>query len=193
VNRPDDARVELAWLPLGSGGQVVAWNGRLYEALAAAWARRPRRALYHCALLVTSGPGRFVVELAPAADARGGGPGVVGAGPVGLAAAGRLRWLRYEVRCWRDGVLPDLADAVGGLRLLSTDPRVAAALLTAVRQVPLLVWGRRAPGTDEMWNSNSVIAWLLDRSGIDPDGVELPSGGRAPGWSAGVALARRRG
>jgi hypothetical protein len=40
-----------------------------------------------------------------------------------------------------------------------------------------------------MWNSNSVVAWLLERSGHDAD-LRPPGGGRAPGWAAGVALAR---
>jgi hypothetical protein len=42
-----------------------------------------------------------------------------------------------------------------------------------------------------MWNSNSIIAWLLERAGIDAAAVAPPSGGRAPGWAAGVAVARR--
>lgn len=42
-----------------------------------------------------------------------------------------------------------------------------------------------------MWNSNSVVAWLLVRAGIDPDTARLPENGRAPGWDAGVAVARR--
>jgi hypothetical protein len=42
-----------------------------------------------------------------------------------------------------------------------------------------------------MWNSNSVIAWLLARSGIDTESVRPPAGGRAPGWQAGLEVARR--
>jgi hypothetical protein len=44
-------------------------------------------------------------------------------------------------------------------------------------------------GTGEMWNSNSLTAWLLAGSGHDLAVVEPPTGGRAPGWSAGLALA----
>jgi hypothetical protein len=45
--------------------------------------------------------------------------------------------------------------------------------------------------TGEMWNSNSVISWLLTRAAIDVAAVAPPAGGRAPGWAAGVAVARR--
>jgi hypothetical protein len=43
-----------------------------------------------------------------------------------------------------------------------------------------------------MWNSNSVISWLIARSGLDVDSVELPTGGRAPGWRAGIVVAHRQ-
>ena len=42
-----------------------------------------------------------------------------------------------------------------------------------------------------MWNSNSVIAWLL-AAGLPMDGIGPPAGGRAPGWEAGLVAARRR-
>jgi hypothetical protein len=44
----------------------------------------------------------------------------------------------------------------------------------------------------EMWNSNSVISWLLVRSGVPMDGIEAPGQGRAPGWDAGIAIATRK-
>jgi hypothetical protein len=42
----------------------------------------------------------------------------------------------------------------------------------------------RCPGRDElaageMWNSNSIISWLLATAGVDADHIELPSGGAA--------------
>jgi hypothetical protein len=43
-----------------------------------------------------------------------------------------------------------------------------------------------------MWNSNSVVAWLLTRAGIDADAIRPPTGGRAPGWRAGIVAARAR-
>jgi hypothetical protein len=48
---------------------------------------------------------------------------------------------------------------------------------------------RSRPG--EMWNSNSVIAWLLARAGLDTDTIQPPAGGRAPGWNAGLVVAGR--
>jgi hypothetical protein len=43
-----------------------------------------------------------------------------------------------------------------------------------------------------MWNSNSVISWLVARSGLDVEALRPPAGGRAPGWHAGVEIARRQ-
>jgi hypothetical protein len=44
-----------------------------------------------------------------------------------------------------------------------------------------------------MWNSNSLTAWLLARSGHCTEAITLPARGRAPGWSAGLAVAARPG
>jgi hypothetical protein len=44
-----------------------------------------------------------------------------------------------------------------------------------------------------MWNSNSVVAWLLVRTGIDAAAVAPPARGRAPGWHAGLVAAAREG
>ena len=54
-----------------------------------------------------------------------------------------------------------------------------------------VTWGRDELGTGDMWNSNSLISWLLARSGHDTDAVAPPAGGRAPGWSAGLMVAAR--
>jgi hypothetical protein len=43
-----------------------------------------------------------------------------------------------------------------------------------------------------MWNSNSVIAWVIARSAMDTESIQPPSGGRAPGWQAGLVVARRQ-
>lgn len=43
-----------------------------------------------------------------------------------------------------------------------------------------------------MWNSNSLIGWLLARSGHDTDRLEPPPLGRAPGWAAGLIVAARQ-
>jgi hypothetical protein len=58
--------------------------------------------------------------------------------------------------------------------------------------VPALVWGRDESHAGEMWNSNSLISWLIARSGLDVESVRPPAGGRAPGWDAGLVVARRQ-
>jgi hypothetical protein len=97
-----------------------------------------------------------------------------------------------EVRCWRGGSIPDLAWAVGGPCRLSSDAQVARRLLDAVPIVPTPVWGREELEAREMWNSNSLTAWLIATAGLSPDGLRPPHGGRAPGWFAGLEVARRR-
>jgi hypothetical protein len=55
--------------------------------------------------------------------------------------------------------------------------------------MPVLVWGRDELGAGEMWNSNSMISWLIARTGLGVDSIKPPAGGRAPGWNAGVVAA----
>jgi hypothetical protein len=191
VTAPVTGAVDLYWLPLGAGGRFVRFNGRAYEAVTARARHRPACDLYHSALEVRCEQGRFVIEMTPVRDADGARRGVAGEGPVGARWAGRLRIFRYEIRRWRDGQIPDVAEAVGGPRRLSDDEACARRVLDLVPQVPRPVWGRDELQTGDMWNSNSVIAWLLARSGIDVDAVAPPTGGRAPGWQAGLVIARR--
>jgi hypothetical protein len=185
------ASIDLYWLPLGAGGHSVRLNGRVYEAMAARLGRRPVRDLYHSALVVRVPEGRFVIEQAPIPDSDGAARGVLAEGAVGSRWAGRLRLFRYELRCWRDGVIPDLAEAVESPRRLSDDPERARRLLALVPQVPTPVWGRDELHAGEMWNSNSFIAWLIVRAGLDAEAIQPPTGGRAPGWNAGLVVARR--
>lgn len=184
--------VDLYWLPLGAGGHSVRLNGRVYEAVAARLARRAACDLYHAALEVHVPEGRFVIEQTPVPDNNGAERGVVAGGAVGQRWAGRFRLFRYEVRRWRDGVIPDVAEAVASPQRLSDDPQQARRLLDLVPSVPTPVWGRDELGVGEMWNSNSVISWLIARSGMAAETIPLPAGGRAPGWAAGIAVARRQ-
>jgi hypothetical protein len=188
----EQAAVDLYWLPLGAGGRFVRLNGRVFEALAAWAERRPACDLYHSALDVRVQGARFVIEQAPVRDSRGTQRGVVAEGPVGTRRAGRFRIFRYEIRRWQGGHIPDVAEAVDSPTRLTTDEDRAQLLLALVGQVPTPVWGRDQLGTGEMWNSNSVISWVIARSGLDPESVRPPTGGRAPGWNAGVVIARRR-
>jgi hypothetical protein len=190
-----DARfgIDLYWLPLGAGGNFVRFNGRVYEAIKARLDRRPVSDLYHSALQVFVPDGRYVVENTPVVDDRGRERGVVMEGPVGARWAGRLRLFRYEMRRWLDGVIPDISEAVDSPRQLSGDLSDARRLLELMPHIPALVWGRDELGAGEMWNSNSMISWLIASTGLDIDSIKPPAGGRAPGWNAGVVAARESG
>ncbi len=184
--------VTLLWLPLGAGGHVVRLNGRAFEAVDAALHRRHRRDLYHSALEVRVGDERFVIEQAPVWNNTAPQRGVVCEGPVGARWLARSRLFRYEVRRWRDGVIPDAAEAVASPRVLSCDPVRARRVLDLVPEVPRATWGRDELDTGDMWNSNSLVSWLLARSGHDTHAIYLPPHGRAPGWDAGLVVAARQ-
>ncbi|MQW74893.1 hypothetical protein GHK92_03325 [Nocardioides sp. dk4132] len=187
------AGVDLYWLPLGAGDNTgcVRVSGRLYESLAARREHRAPVPLFHSALEVQYAGETYALEMAPVWTGSAAGHGVVCEGPVGLACLGRSRLFRYEVRCWRGGAIPDLEEAVGGAQRLSTDPLRAERLLAVVSDFPAATWGRDELGAGEMWNSNSLVAWLLARSGHHPEALTPPRHGRAPGWAAGLAVAAR--
>ncbi len=185
--------VSLLWLPLGADGNpAVRWGGRAYEAVAARRGHRDRLSLFHSALLVRLGGTSFVVEMAPAWGAPECERGVVGEGAVGLAFLGRSRFFRYEVRRWRDGVIADAGLAVDGPQDLDASDGQARALLALVPRCPTPVWGRDELAAGDMWNSNSLVAWLLTHVGLYADEIAPPVHGRAPGWDAGVRVARRQ-
>lgn len=185
--------VELFWLPLGAGGRFVKHNGRVFEAIAARRARRPVCDLYHSALRVVVAESTYVIEMAPVVGAPAAERGVVAVGPVGMRWAGRLPLFRYEVRRWAGGFIPDADEAVDSPRPLTHDGETARRMLALVPRVPTPVWGRDELGTGDMWNSNSLTSWLIARAGLDPAATGMPAGGRAPGWDAGVVVARRQG
>jgi hypothetical protein len=186
------AAVDLYWLPLGAGGRCVRINGRIFESFSARLQRRDPCDLYHSALEVQLGPSRYVIEMAPVWNERIKERGVVAEGAVGHRKAGRFRLLRYEIRRWRDGRIPDEGEAVDSPRRLTNDPACAKRILDLVPQVPTAVWGQDDLNTGDMWNSNSLIAWLIARSGIETTSIDPPAGGRAPGWRAGLVLAARQ-
>ena len=185
--------VSLFWLPLGADGNpAVRWGGHAYEAVVARREHRERLRLFHSALRVRLCGATHVVEVAPAWGAVEPQRGVVREGPVGLSWLGRSRFFRYEVRRWRGGVIPDLDEAIDSPVDLGATDAQARALLDLVDECPTPVWGRDDLGTGEMWNSNSVVAWLLTRVGLVDDAIGPPRHGRAPGWLAGVEVARRQ-
>ena len=187
------AAVDLYWLPLGAGGHSVRYNGRAYEAVVARKEGRPACDLYHSALQVELGQDSFVIEQTPVPDLSGDRErGVVARGAVGTRWAARLRIFRYEIRVWRGGRIPDISEAVDSPVRLSNDEECARRVLATVPRVPTPVWGRDELAAGEMWNSNAVIAWVIANSGIDVEAIRPPLGGRAPGWQAGVVVARRQ-
>jgi hypothetical protein len=191
MQTPSPAAVYLCWIPLGAGGRCVQYSGRVFEALAAALHHRPGCDLYHGALVVELDGDRYTIELAPSPDGDEASRGVVAMGAVGSRHAARMRLFRYEVRCWRDGSIPDLSAAVATPCWLSGDPRVAHRLLELAASVPTPVWGRDELRAGEPWNSNSMTAWLLAAAGLPTAHLHPPPHGRAPGWNAGLTVARR--
>jgi hypothetical protein len=184
--------VELYWIPLGADGNpAVRWGGRLYELLSARRDHRPARRLFHSALVVRPDPDTaYAIEMAPVWSSREPERGVVVEGPVGLRWLGRSRMFRYEVRRWREGVIPDLGEAVGDPVVLDASEEQAHRLLALVPALPPLTWGLDESDTGDMWNSNSLVSWLLRSSGLPAD-LAPPEQGRAPGWAAGLAVASR--
>ncbi|MDX6688231.1 MAG: hypothetical protein QOF86_4359 [Baekduia sp.] len=185
------AAADLYWIPLGAGGHSVRFNGRVFEAIEALREHRERCELFHAALVVAVGGDRYTIEIAPSPDAHEAHRGVVAMGAVGSRHLGRLRIFRYEVRCWRGGSIPDLGSAIGAPHRLTSDPRVARRLVDEVATVPTPVWGRDELRAGEMWNSNSVVAWLIATAGLATKQLGPPAGGRAPGWASGLAVAAR--
>ncbi len=186
-----DPGVYLYWIPLGAGAHVVRVCGKVFETLSACVQRRRPCDLYHSALEIVARQDRFIIELTPIPAGAGGDRGVVAEGPVGDRLLGHFRLFRYEVRRWPQGVIPDVSFAVEMARVADEAP--ALRILDLVPSVPTLVWGRDELGAGDMWNSNSVISWLLARAGIDVSALGPPAGGRAPGWDAGLVAAHRPG
>ena len=186
---PVTAFLDLYWLPVGAGtSRFQQASLRCWEAIEAARARRPRQRLLHGALkLGRDDSVPHTLELMPA-FVRDDVPPLV-TGPVGIRGADRLRLFRYQLLLVPAERLPDEDFAVCPPIRLSDDPGVIDRLFGLAATVPPYTWGRRVPGTTEMWTSDSVVSWLLMRAAIDASAL-LPAEGRAPGWLAGIELAR---
>ena len=185
------AEILLYWIPLGAGGDgFVRFNGWAYEQIQARMDKRRPQHLYHTALELCLGGARWVIENAwPSPNSDITSRGVVVEGPVFHRRLAGFRSFRYEVRCWPEGVIADVAEAVHSPELLGRDPGQVRCLLDLVGSVPPLTWGRDPLNMGEMWNSNSVISWLLANGGLPVDGIRPPVNGRAPGWAAGIRVA----
>ncbi len=188
----DSSGLDLYWIPLGAGGpRIVRFSGATYEAITARLRHRERCDLYHAALIAHTAAGSFTIEMTPVPTGSDRADrGVVAEGPVGVRWARRLRVFRYEIRTWRDGIIPDLPYAVASPVRITEDAALAQRVIDVLPHVPTPTWGRDELDTGDMWNSNSVIAWVLTRAGLVTDAVRPPSGGRAPGWDAGLVVAR---
>lgn len=77
-------------------------------------------------------------------------------------------------------------------RRVSSDGERARRVLDLVPDVPTATWGRDEQQTGEMWNSNSLIAWLLARSGHDTDSIALARSSSWAGAGPGVVPGGRR-
>ena len=132
--------VDLLWIPLGAGetSGLVRRSGRVFEAISARRERRQPCDLYHSALEVHLDGHLYAVEMTPAWGLpKDVDRGVVATGSVGLAGLGRSRLFRYEIHAWKDGAIPDAAEAVGPPQRVSADrehaeSRVGAAAPAAV-------------------------------------------------------------
>jgi hypothetical protein len=191
---PPEFAVDLFWIPLGAGeaSPLVRWGGCAFEYVASRRQGRSPQHLFHSALQVHLHGVGHVIEMTPAWGNPPGDRGVVGEGAVGAALLGRSRFFRYEVRRWTRGVIPDVAACEEGPQRLSSDELQARRVLALVPGFPTSTWGRDDLDAGEMWNSNSLTSWLLARSGHRVVELSPPSGGRAPGWSAGLVVAGRK-
>ena len=164
-------------------------SGRLYEGVAAIFQHRRRTDIYHSALIVHLEGHDHIIEMAPVWVTDDEDRGVVSEGAVGFSSWGKMRIFRYEIRCWRDGIIPDVATAVDSPCRVSASRGRAQHVLDLVPMFPTATWGRDELHTGDMWNSNSLTSWLLARSGHDMSVMRPPHCGRAPGWAAGLAVA----
>lgn len=187
----DHDYVELLWLPVGvETNRFQQASLRLWEAFEAARARRRRCRLVHAGLRLCPGEsGPFTLELMPAWQGGRGTP--LATGSVGFRGADRFALFRYQLHCDDGGTFPDERWAIGEPLVVSRESGVPERILALAAKVPRYTWGRRVRGTSEMWTSDSVVSWLLTRAGIDLAQFGPPPGTRAPGWQAGLEIARR--
>jgi hypothetical protein len=148
---------------------------------------------YHAALIVQVKEGRecprYVVELTSAVE-----PGDE-AKKVGQVIR-HTDGIDYGIRKWRNGRINEGSSAAssGGGAARAGDRFVidcdaAKRMLGLVESAPKHDW--LADTRHGTWTSNSFIAWLLTKSGLDASSVRPPAGenGDAYGWKTGVGEA----
>ena len=161
----------------------TGWSSRQWRRASTAVALRP----YHSALVVRVPEGRFVIEQAPIRDSDGGERGVVAHGAVGSRRAGRFRIFRYEVRRWRDGVIPDIGEAVESPQQLTGDP------LLAQRVLDLVPACRHSSGDATRASRGDVELQLVDLLADRPQWAPRRVGASASGWARSRVASWRRG
>jgi hypothetical protein len=129
--------------------------------------RRRACDLYHSAFIVHVPEGRFVIEQAPVGRGDALDRGVVSEGAAGSRWAERFRIFRYEIRCWRDGVLVVNQASRPRLAQLARVPGIRGAY-GAIGRHPdyeqttgVLVVRLESP----LWYANASLA--LDSAGIE--------------------------
>lgn len=171
--------VLLWWVPVGAGGHLVRHTSHWWELAQAARGRRAPQQLFHTVLEIVADGDRYVIEMAPAWGASSSDDrGVVATGLVGLPWLGGSRFFRYEVRRWRNGVIPDRRWAVGGPVAIAHDGATADRLLQRIERVPTLTWGRDASRTGDMWELK--LAHLVAASRSERKHREPPPTSRWP-------------
>ena len=129
-------------------------------------ARRPDpQRLFHSALVVRPDAGSSVIEMAPVWSSREPDRGIVVEGPVGRRWLGRSRLFRYEVRPGVTASSPTSATRRRARRRRRSGEDGTACLAPRAG-LPTRTWGLDERGTGEMWNSNSLVSWLLSRAGL---------------------------
>ncbi|MBO3090052.1 hypothetical protein [Cellulomonas dongxiuzhuiae] len=173
----------MRWSAVGAGGHVARRTSAWWERLVAAREGRAPQPLVHAVLEVEVAGVVRSVDMGPTWGRTRGTRRVVLTGPVGARWLGRCPLFRYEVR------VVDGSGRLPGVLAVSDDVALPGDVLDLLADVPAYTWGRDEAGAGEMWTSDSVVAWLLERSGVSS--VEPPPGSRAPGWAAGARVARR--
>ena len=201
----DGYALDLYWLPLGAGGHSVRvqrphlrGGGRSPRCAAAApsvttsTTRRstgddagghPTQSRWSAAKALVS------AEAADHGAVAGGARGQPPARPLGavsirdplLSVAARSQTSRRRLR----------APAAADRRPCSCSGGSVLELVPLRSDLRSGGWTRSQTG--EMWNSNSLVSWLLVSHRPDVGRADrLPVGGRAPGWQAGIAVAAPR-
>ncbi len=153
------ASVDLYWLPLGAGGRVVRWCGRLYESWAAWREHRDRAALFHAGLMLRLDDTAFAVEMGPVWNVTEPDRGVLLEGPSARGGSAVSGLPATRCGAGRAATFPDLARRCDPVRTTHEPGTVAGRPGRAPAAAAAHTWGRDELGAGEMWNSNSAVAW----------------------------------